>query len=187
MSAGEWFELISPAVFLISALVSIWVLASARKRIPLRAAFGWAIGTLLLPFVVLPLYLCLLLLRPMEVRPPRRRLLVPLVYGVVVVAAISFYFYRDRQSVDAHLARAVQAKLVDDYATAIREYRRALALEENAHTRKLLAVELALAGQLSEAKSEFDLAQQGGEPGSCPERDARCKVAVERIRQIEKN
>lgn len=184
MSAGEWFELISPAVFLLSALLSTWVLASARKRTPLRAAFGWAIGTLLLPFVVLPLYLSLLLLRPTEVRSPRRRLLVPLVYGVVVVGAIGVYFYRDRQSVDAHLARAVQAKLVDDYATAIREYRRALAIEENAHTRKLLAVELALAGHLSEAKTEFHLAEQGGEPGSCPERDARCKVAVEKINQL---
>jgi hypothetical protein len=97
---------------------------------------------------------------------------------------VSLYFYRDRQSVDGHLARAVQAKLVDDYATAIREYRRALSLEENAHTRKLLAVELALAGQLSEAASELRLAEQGGEPVACPERDARCKVAVEKINRL---
>jgi hypothetical protein len=182
MSAGEWFELISPAVFLISALLSTWVLASARKRTPLRAALGWALGTLLLPFVVLPLYLSLLLLRPTEVRLPRGRFLVPLAYGVIAVGAISFYIYRDRQSVDAHLARAVQAKLVEDQATAIREYRRALALEENAHTRKLLAIELALAGQLSEAETELRLAEQGGEPGSCPERDARCKVGLEKIK-----
>jgi hypothetical protein len=107
--------------------------------------------------------------------------LLPLSYGVIVIAAVSFYFYRDRQSVDAHLARAVQAKLVDDHARAIREYRRALSLEDDPHTRKLLAIELALAGQLSEAVSEFHLAQQGGEPISCPERDARCKVALERI------
>ena len=91
--------------------------------------------------------------------------MLPLVYGVIVIGAISFYFYRDRQTVDAHLARAVQAKLVEDHATAIREYRRALALEENAHTRKLLAIELALAGQLTEAAAEFQLAEQGGEPG----------------------
>jgi hypothetical protein len=184
MSAGEWFELISPAVFLLSALLSTWVLASARKRCPFQAALGWAIGTLLLPFVVLPLYLASLLFLRFEMRSPRRRLLVPLVYGVIVISAISFYFYRDRQSVDAHLARAVQAKLVDDYATAIREYRRALAIEENAHTRKLLAVELALAGQVSEAASELDLAQKGGEPIACPERDARCKVAVEKINRF---
>lgn len=182
MSAGEWFELISPAVFLVSALVSTWVFASARKRCPLHAALGWAIGTLLLPFVVLPAYLALLLLLRSELRAVRRPLLVPLMYGVIVIATVSFYFYRDSQSVDAHLARAVQAKLVEDHATAIREYRRALAREENAHTRKLLAVELALAGQLSEAALEFQLAEQGGEPGSCPERDARCKVAVEKIK-----
>jgi hypothetical protein len=187
MSAGEWFELISPAVFLLSALLSVWVLASARKRFPLYAAFGWAIGVLLLPLVVLPAYFAVILLWRPPVRARRRRVLLPFVYGAIVIAAISFYFYRDRQTVDAHLARAVQAKLVDDHATAIREYRRALALEENPHTRKLLAIELALSGQLSEAASEFELAQQGGEPVSCPERDARCKVALERIRRIEKN
>ena len=184
MSAGEWFELISPAAFFISALLSTFVFASARKRCPLPAALGWAVGTLLLPLVVMPLYLLLLLLRPVEVRSPRWRFVLPLVYGVIVIGAIAFYFYRDRQTVDAHLARAVQAKLVEDQATAIREYRRALALEENAHTRKLLGIELALAGQLSEAAKEFQLAEQGGEAVSCPERDARCKVAVERIRRI---
>jgi hypothetical protein len=110
--------------------------------------------------------------------------LLPFVYGVILIAAIAFYYYRDRQSVDAHLARAVQAKLVDDHATAIREYRRAIALEENPHTRKLLAIELALAGQISEAAAEFHLAQAGGEPVACPERDARCKVAVDRIRRM---
>jgi hypothetical protein len=182
MSAGEWFELISPAAFLISALLSTWVFASARKRCSLPAALGWAIATLLLPFIVLPLYLALMLFWRSELRSPRRRLLVPLVYGAIVTAAIAFYFYRDRQTVDAHLARAVQAKLVEDHATAIREYRRALALEENAHTRKLLAIELALAGQLNEAVSELHLAEQGGEPVSCPERDERCKVAVEKIK-----
>ena len=185
MSAGEWFELISPAVFLLSALLSVWVLASARKRSPLHAALGWAIGTLLLPLIVVPVYLALMLLQRSEVRVVRRRLLIPLAYGVIVIGAIAFYFYRERQSVDAHLARAVQAKLVDDYATAIREYRRALAREENAHTRKLLAVELALAGQLKEAATEFQLAEQGGEPIACPERDARCKAAVEKIKTDE--
>lgn len=182
MSAGEWFELISPAVFLLSALVSTWVFASARKRSSLPAALGWAIGTLLLPLIVLPAYLAMLLLRPSQLRSVRQPLLVPLLYGVIVIGTVSFYFYREQQTVDAHLARAVQAKLVEDHATAIREYRRALAREENAHTRKLLAVELALAGQLNEAAAEFQLAEQGGEPASCLERDARCKVALERIR-----
>ena len=184
MSAGEWFELISPAVFLLSALISTWILASARKRFSVYVAFGWAVGTLLLPLIVLPVYLSVILLWRPELRLRRWRFLLPLVYGVIVIGAIAFYFNRDRQSVDAHLARAVQAKLVEDHATAIREYRRALAGEENAHTRKLLAIELALAGQLSDAEREFQLAEQGGAAVSCPERDARCKVAVERIRRI---
>ena len=184
MSAGEWFELISPAVFLLSALLSTWVLASARKRFPIYTAFAWAAGTLLLPLVVLPLYLAVILYWRLPVRSRRWRFMLPFAYGAIVVAAIGFYFYRASQTVDAHLARAVQAKLVEDHVTAIREYRRALALEENAHTRKLLAVELALAGKLNEAEAEFRLAEKGGEPGSCPEQDARCKVAVERIRRI---
>lgn len=187
MSAGEWFELISPAVFLLAALLSIWVLASARKRFPLYVAFGWAVGTLLLPLVVLPVYLAVILLWRPAVRARRWRLLLPLAYGTIVIAAISFYFYRHTQSVDAQLARAVQAKLVDDYAAAISAYRRALALEENAHTRKLLAVELALAGRLNEAESELQLAQQGGEPISCPDRDARCKVGLEKIKALRQN
>ena len=184
MSAGEWFELISPAVFLLSSLLSTWVLASARKRFPVYTALAWALGTLLLPLVVLPLYLAVILFYRPPVRSRWGRFVLPLAYGAIVVAAIGFYFYRASQTVDAHLARAVQAKLVEDHATAIREYRRALVLEENAHTRKLLAVELALAGQLSEARSEFQLAEKGGEPGSCHEQDARCKVALDRIRRM---
>jgi tetratricopeptide (TPR) repeat protein len=164
MSAGELFELISPAVFLLSALLSTLVLASARKRFPLYAAFGWAAGTLLLPLIVLPVYLSVILFWRPQVRSRRWRLLLPLAYGVIAIAAISLYFYRDRQTVDAHLARAVQAKLIDDHATAIHEYRRALAVEDNSHTHKLLALELAHAGQLSEAITEFRIAQRDGEP-----------------------
>lgn len=164
ISAGELFELIRPVVILISALLSTWVLASARKRFPLYIAFAWTAGTLLLPLIVLPVYWSVILLWPRPINRPRRRLLLPLLYGVIVVAAIACYFYLDNQTVDAHLARATQAKLVDDSATVIREYRRALALEDNAHTHKLLAVELAKAGSLNEAIAEFRLAQKGGEP-----------------------
>jgi Flp pilus assembly protein TadD len=46
----------------------------------------------------------------------------------------------------------------------IREYNRALALENNPHTHKLLALELMQAGYLGDAISEFRLAEQGGEP-----------------------
>lgn len=182
MPAGELFELIAPLLAFISILASAWALASARSRFSLSAAFAWAIGTLFLPFVVLPVYLATRLLWPRPVRARRWRLLLPLVYAVVLLAASVFYFIRDRQSVDAHLARAVQAKLIEDHASAIREYRRALALENDPHTHKLLALELAQTDQLDEAAAEFRLAQQGGEPVSCPENAVKCEEVLEKIK-----
>ena len=184
MPAGELFDLIRPVVLLIAAVVSTFVLASARKRFPIYVAFAWAAGTLFFPLIVTPVYLAVILLwrRPAHAR--RGRLLLPLAYGAVVIGAISLYFYFDRQSVDAHLAHATQAKLIDDHATAIREYRRALTLEDNPHTHKLLAIALANAGQLNEAVSEFRLAQQGGEPISCTGGDPKCDEALERAKQL---
>ena len=164
MSAGEFFELIRPVTFLVSALLSIWVLASARKRFPLYLAIIWAVGTLFLPLIVLPVYLCVILLWRPRVHTPRRRLVLPLAYGVIAVAAILVYFYRDNQSVDAHLARATKAKLNANTAAVISEYRQALALEDNPHTHKLLANELAEARYWTDAISEFRLAEEGGEP-----------------------
>lgn len=181
MPAGELFDLIRPLVLLISALISTWVLASARKRFPLYAAFAWAAGTLFLPLVVLPGYLSVILLWRREVRSRRWRVLLPLVYGVIVIAAIAVYFYVDRQSVDAHLARAAEAKLIDDHATAIREYRRALELEENSHTRKLLALELELAGRLTEAKIEFEKFLGSTD---CVREVRECEAVRVRIRRI---
>ena len=115
------------AVILIAALLSIWVLASARKRFTLYIALAWALGTLFLPLIFMPVYLSVLLLWRWPARPRRARFLLPLAYGVIVIAAIASYFYFDSQSVDAHLARATHAKLTEDHATVIREYRRALA------------------------------------------------------------
>jgi hypothetical protein len=182
MPAGELFDLIRPVFLLLAALISTWVLASARKRFSPLVAFAWAITTLLLPFVVLPAYLAVILLWRRRVRARRWRWLLPLAYGVVVIAALSLYFYLDYGSVDAHLARATRAKLVEDHATAIREYRRALAVEDNAHTHKLLAIELANIGQLNEASSEFRFAEQGGEPVSCAGFDPPCEEALRRIK-----
>lgn len=164
MSAGELFDLIRPAVMVVSAVVSTWVLASARKRFPLHYAAGWAAGTLFLPLIVFPLYVVVLIVwrRPRRL-PIEWRFTLPVLYAAVVLAGIGSYFYLDYQSVDAHLARATQAKLVEDRTTAIREYKEALALEDDPHTRKLLAIELGESGYLHEAISEFRLAQQGGE------------------------
>ena len=181
MPAGELFDLIRPVLLLLAALVSTWVLASARKRFPILVAFAWAAGTLLLPFVVVPVYLAVILLWRRPIRARRWRLLLPLAYGVVVIVALSLYFYRDSQTVDAHLARANQAKLVEDHAKAIREYRQALKIENDPHTHKLLAVELAQSGAVEEAIAEFRLAEEGGEPISCPRDTPKCEEIVKGI------
>lgn len=164
ISAGELFDFIMPAVFVLSALVSTWVLASARKRFSLPNAILFAVGTLFLPLITFPLYLVAMMWRP-KIGPPKKwRYALPLIYGVIIMSAIAAFYYLDSRSVDAHLARATQARLKEDRGTAIREYRQALALEDNPHTHKLLAIELANADYLTEAISEFRLAEQGGEP-----------------------
>jgi tetratricopeptide (TPR) repeat protein len=164
MSAGQLFDLIMPATFVLSALFSTLVLASARRRFTFYPALGFAIGTLFLPVIVFPLYLVAVIRRRKGHPPPKWRYSAPLIYAAVVLSAITGFFYLDSRSVDAHLTRAARAKLGDDAATAISEYRQALVLEDSPHTRKLLAIELANAGRLSEAISEFRLAQQRGEP-----------------------
>lgn len=182
MPAGELFELIRPVAFVISILLSAWVLASARKRFSTLLAFVWAQGTLFLPLIVLPIYLAVILIERRPVRMRRWRFLLPLVYAAILLGATALFIYRETQTVDAHLARATQAKLIEDHPTAIREYRRALALEDNPHTHKLLAIELAYGGQLSEATTELRLAEQGGEPVSCAGFEPRCEEALKRIK-----
>ena len=164
MSAGELFELIMPAAFAASAILSTFVLASARKRFSFLNALVIALATLFLPLIVFPLYLASTFWRRPVAPPKRWRYTLPLLYAAILLSGIGAFYYFDSHSVDAYLARAERAKLVDDYATAMREYRGALAREENPHTRKLLAIQLMQAGQFTEAVSEFRLAQQGGEP-----------------------
>ena len=179
MSAGQLFDLLMPAAFAASALVSTWVLASARKRFQLHYALALAVATLVLPVIVFPIYLVLMMWRP-KIGPPRRwRYLLPLVYAAIALLVIGAYFYFDSRSVDAHLARATQAKLIEDSTTAIREYRAALALEDNPHTHKLLAIELANAGFVSEAVSEFRLAEP------CEPEDRICEAAKAKLTQID--
>lgn len=181
MPAGELFELMTPVVLVISILLSASVLASARKRFATAVAFAWAIGTLFLPLVVLPLYLAVILLWRRPVRRRRWRFLLPLAYATILLAGIGSVFYQESATVDAHLARAAQAKLIEDHATAIREYRGALEIENSPHTRKLLAIELANDGQLNEAAAELRLAEQGGEPISCGGFDPRCEAALRKV------
>ena len=205
ISAGELFELLRPAAFLLSVLFSSWVLASARRndfRFP--AAALWTLGTLLYPPVFLPIYLIVRHSRrrrrgPKDtnvsgdegeasaaglatggdaqasetahdselknVTPPRRgRFLIPFTYAATALALGAFFYYRDVRSVDAHLARANEARVAGRREKMISEYRAALKLEDDAHTHNLLARELAAAARWEEALAEFRAAESGGEP-----------------------
>ena len=164
MSAGEFFELISPIVFAISILLSAWVLASARKRFSTLIAFVWAIGTLALPLVVLLVYLSVILIWQWPGRSRRLRWLLPFAYGAILLAGLGMFLNHESATTDAYLANATRAKLVEDHTTAISEYRRALTIENDPHIHKLLALELMQVGYLPDAVSEFRLAQEGGEP-----------------------
>lgn len=181
MPAGELFELIQPVVVVISIVLSAWVLASARKRFSIFLAFVWAVGTLFLPLVVLPVYLVVILFWRRPALSRRWGVALPLIYAAILLVAVSLYSNHENATVDEHLARANRAKLVEDHATAIREYREALTIENNPHTHKLLAIELANAGLVDEAMAEFRLAQQGGEPVSCPANTPKCEEIVKGI------
>ncbi len=96
--------------------------------------------------------------------PPRWHRALPLLYAAVALSLAALFFVRDYRSLDARLARAEKAKVLQQTGRAIREYRAALKLADDPHTRKLLAVELAGAGRTEEALAEFLAAERGGEP-----------------------
>ncbi|HKP72086.1 MAG TPA: hypothetical protein VJT82_04055, partial [Pyrinomonadaceae bacterium] len=83
---------------------------------------------------------------PEKTRAAFWRTYAALVYALALLSLGAIYFYRDYRSLDAHLARAANARLVGQRSTTIREYRAALRLAPDAHTQKLLAVELAADG-----------------------------------------
>lgn len=189
ISAGELFELMRPVAWAFSALLSALVFASARHHgFRSLAVAAWTLGTLFFPLIILPLYLIA------RVRARRRneraleaskqttdgaaavkttktyaasrtwKPIWPTLYLVAVLTLIALLFYRDYQSVDAHLWRANNAKLRGPHEKVINEYRAALRLEDNAHTHKLLAIELAAEGRAADALAEFRAAERGGEP-----------------------
>jgi hypothetical protein len=96
MSAGELFDLIMPATYLISTLLSTWVLASARRRFHLHYALALAIGTLFLPLIIFPIYLVIMLWRKRSEPPKRWRYALPMLYAAVVLTGIASSFYLDR-------------------------------------------------------------------------------------------
>jgi hypothetical protein len=129
--------------------------------------------------IVLPLYLIARCIRRRSEQPdysadarktfsssstPRWRVAIPLTYATAVLSLIGFYLYWDHHSVDGHLTRAAHAKISGKRAGTINEYRAALNLEDDPHTRKLLARELADTGDWTGALVELRKAEQGGEP-----------------------
>lgn len=179
ISAGGFFELVRPTVLVLSALASICVLAIARRhRSPIYLAIGWALGTLLFPLVTIPLFLIAWLIRQRGQYGRHRaadygtfssqsaltgRIAIPLTYAVVVLSLIAYQLYWEHQSFDGHVARAAQAKLHGNRSITIDEYRAALKLEDDPHTRKLLAIELADTGDWTGALSELRKAEEDGE------------------------
>ena len=162
-SAGD-FELIRPAVLVLSGLLSTWVFVSARERFSFLVALLWALASFFLTPIVLPLYLIVLLVRRGSPhREVRWKLLAPLVYALVVLAGMSVYLRQQNRGVDAHLARAEHAKLRGDHLKAIEEYQAALREEDDPHTRKLLGVELFESHQWTESLAELRRAERDGE------------------------
>lgn len=166
ISAGEFFELVRPTVIIVSALVATWVLVSARKRFSLLSSLLWSLGVFLLPAIVLPIYWATILVRKsVRVLHHDRRWSVafPTLYAIVLLTGSVLYLREQSHGADAHLFRASQAKVNGNPAQAIAEYRKALALEENPHTHKLLAIELYKSRELEPALKEFRLAESEGE------------------------
>jgi tetratricopeptide (TPR) repeat protein len=169
ISFGQLFELLRPAAYALAALVSAGVLADAlRRRLHPVAAAAWTLAALALPAVTLPLYLLARLFskRAAPAPPPSRPRAFALAsaYALAALGLGAIYFVRDHRSADAHLARAADARLHNRRERAVEEYRAALRLEDDPHTRKLLGLELLSVARHAEALAELRASLAGGEP-----------------------
>lgn len=99
-----------------------------------------------------------------EPGPRGLRRFLPAAYLMLLLAFGAVSYVRDYRSFDAHLSRATNARLVNDRARVVSEYRAALGLQDDPHTHLLLALELEDAHRLDEALAEFRAAERGGEP-----------------------
>lgn len=189
MSAGEFFDLVRPALLFLSAVLSTWVLVNAhRSGIRIFGSLLWAIATLILPFVTVPLYLTYKIFRRRSGSASRGNPLllaiVSILYLSTMVGLIFAFEHRESNSVDRHLAKATEAKLAGDRRRAINEYKAALQIENDPHTRKLLGLELSDEGEWQAALSELQSAERGGEPDpSLPFRIARLLDALNQTAQ----
>lgn len=96
--------------------------------------------------------------------PYWRRFAPPVLYAAALALAGTIYFYMDYRSFDGHLARAEREKLYGRREPTISAYRAALGVRDDAHTRKLLGLELLQAGRAEESLAELRAAERGGEP-----------------------
>ncbi len=97
------------------------------------------------------------------VLPHLKNAALPLFYAAIILAFGAYFFIRDYKKFDAHVSRAHHAKLHGRDAQAMSEYRAALQSEDDAHTRKLLGLELEATGQTDDALAQFLAAERGGE------------------------
>ncbi|HEV2765915.1 MAG TPA: hypothetical protein VGV38_23220 [Pyrinomonadaceae bacterium] len=102
--------------------------------------------------------------RRLDFRRPAPRRALTLAYVVLVLSLGALHLRRDYHTADAHLARAANAKLRNQRERAVEEYTRALAVNDDPHTRKLLALELSASGRHAEALAHLRAARDGGEP-----------------------
>lgn len=167
LSASVLASAFDALLFVSTALLAAAVFAEAlRADRPFYAALAWSVGVLYLPHVFLPLYVVYVLWRrPAINRRVFARWGVPPAILLLVTLAVGFYFFRkDRNSFDAHVERAGGARLRGRRDEAIDEYRAALRLHpDDAHTRKLLGLELSDARRWPEALEQLRAARDGGD------------------------
>ncbi len=210
ISAGQLFDVLLPAALALAIICSTCVLADARRRaLPRYALIAWALGTLVLPVTVVPLYLLARLWRrraresentpettaiakaDTDTTPPRSfttrlrsfalRQAPTFVYAVSLTALGALFFQHYYFGLDGHLARASNAKLHEQHARAASEYRAALRLADDPHTHKQLGLELAANKQWAEALAELHAAAQGNEPDAAlPYHIANALAALDR-------
>jgi tetratricopeptide (TPR) repeat protein len=172
ISIGQLFDVLLPAATALAIICSTLVFADARRRRLNRPALIlWSLATLALPFTVLPIYLLVRLRQRGGPHAPtdqpnsfRSRHALTLAYAATLTTLAALYFIHDYRSLDAHLARASNARLNAQHERAAREYRAALTLADDPHTHKLLGLELAALQQWPDALIELRAAERGHEP-----------------------
>jgi tetratricopeptide (TPR) repeat protein len=194
-SAAELFELFKPAVFVFSALASSMVLASGLRRgLKWYLIALWTLGCLWFVPVVLPLYLVFLLYnsgaksvgshRNPDFTATKRRLLA--FAWFCAVTSVGYAVIRhDRNSIDAHLSRAITARVEGNRDRATAEYKAALALEPSPHNHNLLGTFLFEQSDWQGAVTELQAAEAGNEPD--PLLNYRLAQALQKLGRTEES